>query len=204
MCIRDSVAIGSDDDFIRMPMTAMTAQRIATLTGCILPTRKLVDDIHRHAKAKLPPCWIEGGPTLRHRLDYVKHHEDLEAQRSRKGYRLGELTAGDMKDIVLTNRLVDREQRVAIYGWHKENGEIIQPLSTAHGRRYADYSHGVRLVHGAMTIDGVEHEVSRVLQSAALCSTLSDEGPLRYVTYPLDWPVDPPEKTRRRRTARRP
>ena len=35
----DFLAIGSDDDFIRMPMTPQTAQKIADLSGGLLNTR---------------------------------------------------------------------------------------------------------------------------------------------------------------------
>ena len=180
----DYLAIGSDDDFLRIPMTASTAQRIAILTGCVLPTRKLVDTIFEQAEARLPPSFIEGGPTLSTRLDYAVHQCALEAHRARRRFELGALTAGDKKDIVLTNRLVDREDRVAIYGWHRDDGRPIQPLSTVHGRRYADYSHGVRLVDGIMLVDGAEHRVTEVLRDPRLADLLSDEGPLEVVAYP--------------------
>lgn len=180
----DYLAIGSDDDFLRIPMTASTAQRIAILTGCVLPTRKLVDAIYEQAEARLPPSFIEGGPTLSTRLDYAVHQGELEAHRARRGFDLGALTAGDKKDIVLTNRLVDREDRVAIYGWHRDDGRPIQPLSTVHGRRYADYSHGVRLVDGTMLVDGAERRVTEVLRDPRLADLLSDEGPLEVVAYP--------------------
>ena len=49
----DYLAVGSDDDFVRMPMTPQTAQQIADLFGCILPTRKMVDAID--AAADSPP-----------------------------------------------------------------------------------------------------------------------------------------------------
>jgi hypothetical protein len=203
----DYLAIGSDDDFLRMPMTASTAQRIATLLDCVLPTKKLVDAIYRQAPAKLPPSFIQGGPDPSDHQDYLFHNAELEAHRARRRLQLGALTAGNKKDIVLTDRLVEKSDRVAIYGWHRDDGTPIQPLSTLHGRRYADYSHGVRLVDQRMTIDEADYRVEQVLQDPALASLLSDEGPLEVVSYPTWLPPPQPRKGRgapqRRRTAKR-
>jgi hypothetical protein len=64
------------------------------------------------------------------------------------------LLAGHKKDLVLANRLSSNRGRVAIYGWHRGNGDPIQPLSTVHGEYYADYSHGIRLVSRTAYVNG--------------------------------------------------
>jgi hypothetical protein len=179
----DYLAIGSDEDFLRIPMTPVTAQRIASLTGCVLPTPKLVDEIYRQAKNKLPPKWIEGGPNLENRWDYASHNKDVEAQRRSGGRPLGELLAGVKKDIVICNKLVKRPRSVAIYGWHIREGRVIQKLSLVHSRLYADYSHGVRLVSASMTVDGREARVVDVLRDRELSGLLTTEGPARVVGY---------------------
>ena len=184
----DYLAIGSDDDFIRMPMTSAAAQRIADLVDASLPTRKLVDVIYREAEAKLPPSWIDGGPTEGTLSDFIHHQKTLEQKRVARGFPLGVLTAGDKKDIVLTPRMVDKPGRVAIYGWHRKEGDPIQPLSCVHSCRYADYSHGVRLIAQAMTIDGKPFRVSDVLVDPERADLLSDEGPLPEVAYPTVLP----------------
>jgi hypothetical protein len=51
----DYLAIGSDADFVRVPMTPKTAARIADAFGCTLPTRKVVDEVYRTAAVKLEP-----------------------------------------------------------------------------------------------------------------------------------------------------
>src|SRR3979490_1230674 len=51
----DYVSIGSRDDFARIPLTPMAAQKIADSLGCFLPTRKMVNDIYEAAKVKLEP-----------------------------------------------------------------------------------------------------------------------------------------------------
>ncbi|HBZ55180.1 MAG TPA: hypothetical protein DEO88_07230, partial [Syntrophobacteraceae bacterium] len=57
---------------------------------------------------------------------------------------------------------------IAIYGWHRGMGNPIQPLSTAHGVNYADYSHGVRLVSDIVLIDGKYESIYRILQDPLL------------------------------------
>jgi len=51
----DYLAIGTDADFVRMPMMPQSAAIIATAFGCTLPTRKMVNDIYAQAAIKLEP-----------------------------------------------------------------------------------------------------------------------------------------------------
>ena len=52
----DYLAVGSDDDFFRMPMTPVLGQQLADLTGCSLPTRKMVAAIY--AQAAVTPALL--------------------------------------------------------------------------------------------------------------------------------------------------
>lgn len=183
LVLADYLAIGTDDDFIRAPMTCAAAQTLADLTKTMLPSRLLVDAIYAQAEAKLPPSYIDGGPTDDEIADFKEHHKKLEKARKKKGYALGVLTGGDMKDLVLSNRLVDHPGKVAIYGWHNKEGDVIQSLSTRHDCRYADYSHGVRLIDRRVLVDGVEHDLAEMMKSEDLASLVSDEGPLQVVAY---------------------
>ena len=38
----DNLAVGTDADWARVPLTPMAAQRVADSLGCFLPTRKMV------------------------------------------------------------------------------------------------------------------------------------------------------------------
>lgn len=183
LVLADYLAIGTDDDFIRAPMTCAAAQTLADLTKTMLPSRLLVDAIYAQAEAKLPPSYIDGGPTDDEIADFKEHHKKLEKARKKKGYALGVLTGGDMKDLVLTNKLVEHPAKVAIYGWHNKEGDVIQSLSTRHDCRYADYSHGVRLIDRRVLVDGVEHDLADMMKSEDLASLVSDEGPLEVVAY---------------------
>jgi hypothetical protein len=63
-----------------------------------------------------------------------------------------------------TNRPWSNPGRVAIYGWHRPDGNPIQPLNTVHGIRYADYSQGVRLVSDTAYVGGKATPLLTLLQ----------------------------------------
>jgi len=175
------LAIGSDQDYLRIPMNLDTAKAVVDRLGFILPTRKMVDAIYRQASYHFVPQPLPAGPEMRSTLFYTMHNEMIDQQARALGIPLGALVSGDKKDVVLSNRLVTRPSQIAIYGWHRPTGEPIQPLSTVHGARYADYSHGIRLVSRTVLVDGRSLPVSDVLRDPVLSKVLSDEGPIRSV-----------------------
>jgi peptidoglycan hydrolase-like protein with peptidoglycan-binding domain len=178
----DYLAIGSNDDFVRIPMSPLTAQRIADQYGCLLPTTKIVDATWQQAEVKLVPSPMRAGAQMMSNDYFLRHQQTIERQRA--GQPLGALVAGDKKDVVLSNALYAHPGRVAIYGWQQPSGHNIQPLSTVHESTYADYSHGVRLVSGTMTVDGVERPVAEVLADPVLCKLVSDEGVVKNPRVP--------------------
>ncbi|MCB1741985.1 MAG: hypothetical protein KDK91_16540 [Gammaproteobacteria bacterium] len=175
----DYLAIGSDDDFVRVPVNRYTADRIARELDFILPTRKLVDAIYRQSSIHLPPVPMPPGPRMRSTEYYVAHNKTIARQERAAGIHPGVLVAGHKKDLVLSNKLARHPNRVAIYGWHHADGKPIQPLSTVHGARYADYSHGLRLVSRVILLNGKQTRAEQVLQDPGLGELLSDEGPLQ-------------------------
>jgi hypothetical protein len=170
----DYLAIGSNADFVRMPMTPQSATAIADAFGCTLPTRKMVNDIYAAATVKLEPRPMT---EKREAVEtFVAHNAIVEQQRVANGKPLGEMVAGDKKDVVLSNRLKEKPARVAIYGWHKLDGKPIQPLYIGHGDFYVDYSHGIRLVKRDATVDGKPTTIDAILHDPNRCDLLSDEG----------------------------
>jgi hypothetical protein len=178
----DYLSIGSDSDFLRIPMNLHTAVRIAERFGFVLPTRKMVDAIYLQSRHHLIPQPLPAGEQMRSTQYYSTHNFLIDEQEQAVGARLGELVSGDKKDVVLTNRLAQHLGRIAIYGWHRVNGQPIQPLSTVHGANYADYSHGIRLVSRWALVDGKARLVRDILQDPSTARVLSDEGPIQ-----LDW-----------------
>jgi hypothetical protein len=176
------VAVGSDDDFLFMPMRLRTALVFAQRYGFTLPTPKLVDAIYAQARIHFRPQPLPASDQMRTTRYYQHHDELVQEQRLELAAPLDELVAGNKKDLVLTNRLWTNPARVAIYGWHREDGRPIQPLSTVHGARYADYSHGIRLVLAKAFLNGEPQSLLALLQNAQTASLVSTEGPIRRVS----------------------
>lgn len=170
----DYLAVGSDEDYVRVPMTPATAQALADDFGARLPTKRVVDAVWDQADVRLSPHALS---SKREATGTFLHHDDLIASQLReKDARLGALVAGHKKDVVNTRRLEQRRGRVAIYGWHLPDGSPIQPLSTVHHDGYVDYSHGVRLMADEMIVDGRRMTVDEVLRDPELSGLLSHEG----------------------------
>jgi hypothetical protein len=175
----DYLSIGNNNDWARIPLTPMAAQKIADSFHCFLPTRKLVDDIYRSAKIKLEPvpmyAFRDSTITMWH------HHLIIEGQRHhRKG-----LIAGIKKDVVISGKISrdPKPGRVAIYGWHKQDGNPIQPLYTGHVDWYVDYSHGIRLVYRKIKVDGKWMDYTDVLKDNLLKKLLCDEDYCDFFRY---------------------
>tara|TARA_R110002072_G_scaffold35722_2_gene105394 strand:+ start:99 stop:1247 length:1149 start_codon:yes stop_codon:yes gene_type:complete len=172
----DYLSVGTDADPVRVPLRPTTAQQVCDRSQCLLPTRKLVNEIYQRATIKLRPQPLPPGPAMTTTAYFLRHNQTIEGQLRALGGRRGALTAGHKKDVVISPRLQTRRGRVAIYGWHRSVGNPIQPLTTVHSRDYVDYSHGVRLIRDAVTLDGRQHSASAILKDALLHPLLSDEG----------------------------
>jgi hypothetical protein len=172
------LAIGSDKDFLRIPMNLYTAAAVATRMGFILPTRKIVNAIYEQSAFHFAPEPMQAGPQMRSTAYYQTHNQKIEEQSRTLGVTQGALVSGHKKDVVMTNLLFNNPGRIAIYGWHRLNGTPIQPLSTVHGACYADYSHGIRLVSETVMVDGQSKSAYDVLRDPVLSRVLSDEGPM--------------------------
>jgi hypothetical protein len=168
----DYFAIGSDHDYVRMPLTPVCAKKVADAMGCVLPTRKMVNDIYQQSAIKLEPRPLtEQREAMK---TFMQHNDIIREQMTEKSP--GQLVAGHKKDIVISNKLKEKPNRVAIYGWHKLDGKPIQPLYTGHGDFYVDYSHGIRLIKRECLVDGKPMKIDEVLKDPERCDLLSDEG----------------------------
>jgi hypothetical protein len=191
----DYLAIGSDRDFLRIPMSLYTAAEIATRYGFFLPTRKIVDALFAQSACRLTPEPMPAGPRMRSTAYYWEHNQKIKKQRLPLRFPLGTLISGHKKDVVMTNRLVPGQGRIAIYGWHRPTGVPIQPLSTVHGAGYADYSHGIRLISDQVLLNGEPRLYYEVLEDPGTAKVLSDEGVIRQVRSLLTALHRPPGKT---------
>lgn len=172
----DYFCIGSGDDYFLTPMRPETAQAIADAFGCVLPTARMVDQIHEWSAVKLASSPIPPSTNMTKVPVFAEHNATIRKQRVDER---GVLIAGHKKDVVITARLTNSPGKVAIYGWHKLDGKPIQPLYLGHTSNWVDYSHGARLVLNKMTIDGEPTTVESVLADPKLSTLLSDEGPVQ-------------------------
>ena len=175
----DYLSIGTKEDWARVCITPYAAQQIADSLDCFLPTRKLVDDIYRAARIKLEPvpmyAFRDSTPTM------WQHHLIIEGQRKdRKG-----MIAGIKKDVVLSARIKQdrKKDRVAIYGWHKADGQPIQSLYTGHIYWWVDYSQGIRLVYRRVRVDGKWMDYTDVFKNPRLYRLLCDETDCDFIRY---------------------
>lgn len=177
LCVMpDYLAVGTNEDYLLVPMRLETALEIGQRLGFLLPTPKVVDEISRQSRVHLTPQPLPASDQMRSSAYLIEHNALVREQRERSADPLGALTSGDKKDLVLTNRLWTQLERVAIYGWHAIDGRPIQPLSTVHGWHYVDYSHGVRLVSERVLIDGHPRALLDALADPSIAPLLSSEG----------------------------
>lgn len=178
----DYLCIGSDSDFVRVPMRPSTAQKIADAFGCFLSTDKICDDIYAAAKVRLEPQ-----PLTERREEWttmVEHNAIIERQRAgAEG-----LIAGIKKDVILTERIAadPRPDRLALYGWHRLDGKPIQPIYTGHINRYVDYSHGIRLVFRTLLVNGRPVDYTDVMKDRKLRRAISRDTGDPMLAYPTE------------------
>ncbi|QKJ29612.1 hypothetical protein HQ865_07555 [Mucilaginibacter mali] len=184
----DYIAIGTDADYFYCPMTPGLAQRVANKLKCSLPTRQLSDTIYQYAQIKLSPLPIPPTQAMTTMPIFIRHNQMVRSQLDSLGnrYTQGNLTAGDKKDVIISNRIYNDTSayHVVIYGWHRLNGKAIQLVYAKHLNTWADYSHGIRLIQRDVWVNGKKMDIRKVLSSPTLNVLLSDEGPINKPYYP--------------------
>ena len=181
----DYLSVGTDSDFCRIPMNPHTAQRIANLYGASLITSKLSDHIYMMAQVKLSPFFYAPLGNANELVGkFVAHNTQIEKQKAEVGGKNGQLIAGIKKDVILSNRIVKQPNKVVIYGWHKPDGNPIQPVYSGHIDWYVDYSHGIRLINNQVLVDGKPVLLTDVLKDPVMFKIFSDEdAPMEQAVY---------------------
>lgn len=186
----DYLAVGNDQDFVRMPMGPLAAQRVADSLYCSLPTTFLSDRIDEVSEGRIEifPFRPVGDRNMKP-LCFEDSNNAINALMRSKGLKFGQFVSGLKKDVVLTTRLEnepDYYRHVAIYGWFHPDGHPQQPLFIRHGNFYSDYSHGIRLIYRTIKIDGKEYDLRAVLEDPFLFRLVSKEDvPFKRASY--DW-----------------
>ena len=185
----DYMAIGSDDDYLYIPMTPSTAQYLADRMECLLPTKKIVDVVYNKAEIKLKPQPIPPSDKMITIPVFKQHTDSIKQQISQKGIdrSANNIIAGHKKDIIISNKIYSNDrnyERVVIYGWHTSVNNPIQPVYNGHIATYADYSHGARLIFKTAFLNGDSVQVEDILNDQKLSKLLSSEGVIKKPYYP--------------------
>ena len=156
----DYLAIGSNEDNVRVPMTPGVAQAIADRTGTSLPTDGIVDAIHSQAQQLHMPTRSSDRGGIR---TYMSVDQSIDEQLG-TGAAPANFVSGHKKDMVIPHS----GGTLAIYGGRYADGRRIQRYNVDHDQRYEDYSHGARLVSQQIMIDGQPMQLSEALQDPNL------------------------------------
>jgi hypothetical protein len=201
----------ADWDWVRVAVTATTAQQVADLLGVLLPTDRIADLAYAQADVRLTVHTQT--PVTATTAAMLEHHRRIEAERAGRTGLLS--TVG--KEWILGAELFPTDhpqhplgaQGAINYGWHAggpvaangpfpgRDGFILwQTRGHRHDRAHVDYSQWVpRLVHPRMWVDGAEVATADVMTSPDLAALLSYDGPLPGTRYPavaqLDAAADP-------------
>jgi hypothetical protein len=136
----DYLMIGNDRDYVYIPMSAPTAQRVADALKCILPTAKLCHEIYKAASAKLPrqerDYYLEGAQRAQRKsalknasqtssAAYEEHSEAIKKQMSGLSLAPGTFVAGHKKDVIIAPGYP--ANRVAFQGFYNAKGIPAEP-----------------------------------------------------------------------------
>ena len=110
----DVICIGSDMDFIRIPIMAQTGKKILNAFGCSFPTKKIADQIWQSATIKLQPM-PKGSPytndSMQSTQEYSNHNSIIQNQLN--GLDHTQLITGHKKDYVLGKALLTSTNNIS-------------------------------------------------------------------------------------------
>jgi len=179
----DYFSLGVNNDYFLIPMSPLLAQKVADYFDCMLPTKKIVDQIYSSSKIKFYPQPIKPSPEMITIKVFAKHNDSIKIQREKyfSSFSISELCSGHKKDVIISNLIYNNlkpkvPKPVVIYGWHKLDGNPIQPPYNGHDENYADYSHGIRLVKKYALLNGQKVFLPDILKDSTLSKLISDEG----------------------------
>lgn len=173
----DVLCIGEGINFLRVSLNGYTARHVVDAFGCMLPTKRIADQIWASADLKLTPQAMGASPNMTSTQTLVDHNTAIETQRADRNFNI---ITGHKKDIVYVKHLLSDRSRLAIYGWIYPSGQIIQgpePNSTSHSCSYQDYSSSIRLVSTRAMLNNSDVNLYELLNNPSLAHLISDEGP---------------------------
>lgn len=196
----DMLAIGTNADYLRVPMSARSAQQIANHYGLLLPTKKMIDAMMRSSNVQKERLTGHDpyDSDRAHPFLYIQTNKEVQDQRNTHfDGSLRTAYIGGKKNVVIGQNMSERrprdghcpDLRVWIYGGIRPDGSMTQSFSSIHDEGYFDYSHGINLVGAEMLVDGSSMPISQVLADRTLSALISDTQILD-PRYPLTGPIE--------------
>ncbi len=170
----DVLSIGSNDDYMPIPMHGPSAEAVAESVGALLPTNAMVRLRWENADYRFRPAPQGASARMTHPSVYADHGRAYD----REGTE-GALVAGVAKLVLIDPTMSGG--RLGYGGWTEPNGHQIQDPGRAHGETYADYSHGVALTAPFVRINGTFYATEDILAHPVLYRLISEH---RFETIP--------------------
>jgi hypothetical protein len=164
---------------VRVNVTARTAQQIADLLECLLPTPRLVMLMHQQATA---PVYVAPRPpdaTMATTATMIARSRDVDAA---VAGRSGLVSQGAWKHWAIAPGATDK--RAANYGWMRASAKPWQSLGLAHNLDHTDYSQCWQCPRRACRVDGRQADLADVLRDPELAPLVSWDGALKVTRQP--------------------
>jgi len=156
------LSVGNDEDYMRFPLSPLAGKFIGDKFDMSLPTKGIVDALYRAADVKLAARGLVADATIakdgmhQEGAGFSWHHNEiidgqLQAANKFDDHQI-HLFAGHKKEPIISTYAAQNPGKLDFYGLYGANGVAIQ-RNPAHGWTYADYSHGLRLVHKSVILE---------------------------------------------------
>lgn len=151
-------------DGIRVPMSGVTAQKVADFYNMHLPTSKMSKQIWQAADTKIRPTPLSAGGVINGKhysgqevVDHKISDSDSSVAYNQmindelKNHPNANLVAGHMKDLIMPE---GKSNRLGLYGWFGTDGKPIQySARTPHDTTvHTEYGAGTRLVDNNVSV----------------------------------------------------
>jgi hypothetical protein len=173
----DVLSVGADDNYLRISMGGKTAKALLDKMNCMMPTKKMCDQIFQAADVKITPRPMGASSAMSSTQVLINHNMAINSQVVGRPFTL---LTGHKKDTCIAKSLLTNRSRIAIYGWFYPNGKAIQgpqPNSTSHSINYQDYSSSIRLVSRSALFNGQQIDLFSLLNDSDKAYMISEEGP---------------------------
>jgi hypothetical protein len=157
MCVApDYMSMGSNEDYLRFPLTPIAGVVAANKLGMALPTKSIVDDIYNEASTNGKTIHIPGlnqaaGDGMWQMGAGFYYYHNWKIKEKLTSSDEGKLIAGHKKDPIISSFCANKPADLDFFGYYSGPHQPTQ-TNPHHPANFADYSHGIRLIHKQMWV----------------------------------------------------